>query len=84
VALRGVLSEMLALLLAVEFVGEARDGLEAVRLAETADPGIFLLDVQMPGLDGIEATRIPYPRGRRRPKRDPSPVDGARALPHHR
>jgi len=36
---------------------EARDGVEAVELAETAEPDIAVLDVKMPRLDGIEAAR---------------------------
>jgi DNA-binding NarL/FixJ family response regulator len=37
-------------------VGEATDGVEAVRLAQTARPDVLLMDVRMPKLDGIEAT----------------------------
>jgi two-component system chemotaxis response regulator CheY len=36
---------------------EARDGLEAVELALRTRPALILLDVAMPGLDGIEACR---------------------------
>lgn len=41
----------------IEVVAEAGDGAEAVRLAREHRPDIALVDVQMPGVDGIEATR---------------------------
>ena len=41
----------------LELVGQASDGEAAIRLAREASPDVFLMDVRMPALDGIEATR---------------------------
>ncbi|MFE9681895.1 response regulator [Streptomyces sp. NPDC006285] len=41
----------------VEVVGEAGDGAEAVVLAAETTPDVILMDIRMPGMNGIEATR---------------------------
>jgi len=41
-----------------QICGEAADGQEAIRLAESLHPEMIIMDVSMPGLNGLEATRI--------------------------
>ena len=44
----------------IEVVGEAEDGLAAVEMARSLRPDVVLMDLSLPGIDGIEATgRIP-------------------------
>lgn len=41
----------------LEIVGEAGDGMEAVKLAQQLDPDVVVMDINMPRMDGIEATK---------------------------
>jgi DNA-binding NarL/FixJ family response regulator len=55
--LRDGLRVQLGLAADIEIVGEAADGEQAVELARGARPDVLLMDVRMPTMDGIEATR---------------------------
>lgn len=54
---RDGLAALLASVDGLEVVGTAEDGHSAVALAAELQPDVVVMDVQMPGLDGIEATR---------------------------
>ena len=41
-----------------EFCGEAENGVAAIRMAGELNPDVILMDVSMPGLNGLEATRV--------------------------
>lgn len=48
---------------ACEVVGEAADGAEALELAEKLNPDVILMDLHMPGMDGVSAIRALAQRG---------------------
>jgi DNA-binding NarL/FixJ family response regulator len=55
---RDGLSALLGALDGVEVVGLAEDGREALHVVEETQPDVVVMDIQMPRLDGIEATRF--------------------------
>jgi len=55
---RGALQMVITDTTDVEIVGEAGTGAEAVQLTEDLHPDVVVMDIRMPGMDGIEATRL--------------------------
>ena len=54
---RSGISRLLADTRGIEVVGQAESGEEAVQFAKEHEPDIVLMDIRMPGIGGLEATR---------------------------
>ena len=54
---RRLVAEMLAVD-GFDVVGTAADGAQAVELADATDPHVIVMDLRMPGMDGLQATRL--------------------------
>ena len=57
-SIRTALTALLELVDGVEVVGEAVNGAEAVSMAAELHPDVVIMDLRMPEMDGIEATRL--------------------------
>jgi DNA-binding NarL/FixJ family response regulator len=55
---RGAIAALLADQEGMEVVGEAADGTSALAQARALDPDLIVMDVEMPGMNGVEATRL--------------------------
>ena len=49
---------VLAIQPGIQVVGEAADGQEAIRLVESVHPDGIIMDVRMPGMDGLQASQL--------------------------
>jgi DNA-binding NarL/FixJ family response regulator len=56
--IREALRALLSLYDDVQVIGEAADGREAVGMAEACQPDVILMDINMPRMNGIEATNL--------------------------
>jgi DNA-binding NarL/FixJ family response regulator len=56
--IRGGLRRLIARTPDIDVAGEAGTGAEAVQLARDTRPDVIIMDIRMPGMDGIEATRL--------------------------
>jgi len=56
--IRGALRNLLASYDDIEIVGEARDGEEAIKRAGSCQPDVILMDINMPRMNGIEASGV--------------------------
>ena len=54
---RGYVRSILAANADIEIVGESADGLDAIKRSEELQPGLVLLDIQLPSMNGLEVAR---------------------------